>query len=375
MNQTAIPATAPMPVLVAPPVAPSVAASRSVPFGRDVVVLGLGFAAVLFIVSSVIWWVVTGIDPVTTALPKLVGISADAVLAVLISLVLWRMSARRLGIKALVACLLSLIGAFVSAVVDRGLQIYMTQPDVAPIDPQYFASVVTFTTSELFGWSCLYLALQYASQIRETERRLAEARQLAVSAQLRALQYQVSPHFLFNTLNSVAGLIEEGAAQPASDMVLRLAVFLRKTLALDPLSDMPLEAEIALQLDYLAIEEVRFSDRLAVHLDLPADLQTALVPALILQPLVENAIKHGVSRCPGRADLAIGAARRPGDRLLVWIENPIPEAEAEAQDGMGIGLRNVAERLATRYPGNASCAARVIAPGRLRTELDLPVLR
>ena len=346
------------------------------PFGRDVVMLGIGFAVTLFFVSSLVWWA-AGFDPVATALPKLVGLTADAVLAVLISLVLWRMSACPLGLKALVACLLSLVGACISAVVDRSLQIYMTRPDAAPIDPQYVASVVTFTTSELFGWSCLYLALQYSAQIREAERRLAEARQQAMTAQLRALQYQVSPHFLFNTLNSVAGLIEEGASAPASDMVLRLAAFLRKTLALDPLSDMTLADEIALQLDYLAIEETRFSDRLAVHLQLPPETRTALVPALILQPLVENAIKHGIARTPGPADLKIGAALAPQGRLRIWIENPVPatDDEAAAQDGMGIGLRNVAQRLATRYGADATCSARIVAPGRLRTQLELPVLR
>ena len=270
--------------LPAAPVPPS----RPAPFGRDVVVLGLGFAGTLFIVASLIWWM-AGFDPVASALPKLVGMAADATLAIIISLVLWRISAMRLGVKALVACLLSLIGACVSAVVDRGLQIYMTRPDVAPIDPQYVASVVTFTTSELFGWSCLYLALQYASQIRETERRLAEARQLAATAQLRALQYQVSPHFLFNTLNSVAGLIEEGAREPARDMVLRLAGFLRRTLALDPLSDVALKDEIALQLDYLAIEELRFSDRLALRVDLPPDAARVPVPALIWMICPPNA--------------------------------------------------------------------------------------
>lgn len=358
--------------LPAAPVPPS----RPAPFGRDVVVLGLGFAGTLFIVASLIWWM-AGFDPVASALPKLVGMAADATLAIIISLVLWRISAMRLGVKALVACVLSLIGACVSAVVDRGLQIYMTRPDVAPIDPQYVASVVTFTTSELFGWSCLYLALQYASQIRETERRLAEARQLAATAQLRALQYQVSPHFLFNTLNSVAGLIEEGAREPARDMVLRLAGFLRRTLALDPLSDVALKDEIALQLDYLAIEELRFSDRLALRVDLPPDAARVPVPALILQPLIENAIKHGVARTPGRADLEIGAEVGPGGRLALWIENPVPAAPdgTGAPEGMGIGLRNVSDRLATRFPGDAACTARIVAPGRLRTQLDLPVPR
>lgn len=338
--------------------------------------VGLGFAVTLFVISSVIWGL-AGIDPVRSALPKVAGITADAIMAVLISLILWRIAGMGLGQKALVACLLSLIGAVLSGFVDRGLQIYMTQPDPAPFSMDYFASVVTFTTAELFGWSCLYLALQYSAQMRETERRLAQARQQAIAAQMRALQYQINPHFLFNTLNSVAGLIEEGASVPARDMVLRLAAFLRKTLALDPSSDMPLADEIALQRDYLAIEEARFSDRLTVRLRVQPGIGTALVPALILQPLVENAIKHGVARVPDQAMLEIGAEERPQGRLRLWVENPVPArlSGQDAPDGMGIGLKNVAERLAARHPGNALLDARIVAQGRLRVEIDLPMQR
>ncbi|WP_416911769.1 sensor histidine kinase [Paracoccus sp. (in: a-proteobacteria)] len=353
----------------------SPAAIRPDPLGRDVIRLGLAFAATLFLVSSVIWGF-AGIDPVQSALPKVVGISADAVMAVAISLVLWRMAASRLGVKALVACILSLAGATVSAMVDRGLQIHMTRPDAAPFDPQYFASVLTFTTAELFGWSCLYLALQYNAQIRETEQRLAKARQQATEAQLRALQYQVNPHFLFNTLNSVAGLIEEGSPAPARDMVLRLAGFLHRTLALDPLTELPLGEEIALQRDYLQIEKVRFSDRLTVMIALDPSVAQALVPALVLQPLIENAIRHGVARTPGQARLDIIARPEGKGRMLIRVENPTPAGDDSPAPGMGIGLRNVAARLAAAHPdGATSCEICAIAPGRLRVDLQLPLRR
>lgn len=348
---------------------------RAPAFGREVIVLGLCFAAALFVISSVIWGLV-GIDPVRSALPKLVGLSADALIAIAISLVLWRLAERRLSLKAWLACLMSLAGATLSALVDRGLQLFMTRPDPAPFDPQYFVSVLTFTTAELFGWSCLYLALQYSAQIRETERRLAEARQQATAAQLRALQYQVNPHFLFNTLNSVAGLIEEGASGPASDMVLRLAAFLRRTLALDPSADLRLRDEIALQLDYLEIEKARFPDRLQLDLRLGPDTETALVPALIMQPLVENAIKHGIARTPGHTLLEIAAELSADGSLRLWVENPVPrDGDADAPDGMGIGLRNVAARLAARHPGGSAFRAEIVAPNRLRVELRLPILR
>lgn len=344
---------------------------RSPAFGREVAKLALAFAAVYFLVASLVWGLAGG-DPLVTAGPKLIGMAGDAVLAAGVTWALWRLRRRSLGLKALVAIALSLSAAPVSALIDRGMEVWCTWPDVAPFNPTIFAQVVIFTTSELFGWSCLYLALQYNAQTRDAERRLAAAREEALAAQMRALHYQVNPHFLFNTLNSIAGLVEEDAALPARDMALRLAGFLRRTLTLDPAQDLPLEEEAALQMAYLAIEEVRFADRLELRLSLAAEVRGALVPALILQPLVENAIKHGVARTPGRALLEIGAARA-GEGLCIWVENPAP-LSGEPAEGLGIGLANVGARLAARWPGAAGCAARSVGTGRIRTEIRLPLI-
>ncbi|MCB1351424.1 MAG: histidine kinase [Rhodobacteraceae bacterium] len=341
-------------------------------FSREVKILGLSFALVLFVIASIVWGL-AGIDPVETAIPKLVGILGDALLAVTITLVLWRIRHLSLGLKALAAIAMSLAAAPVSALIDWGFHAVCVYPEPVPFNPEYFAQVVVFTTSELFGWSCLYLALQYSAQVRASERHLAAVRQQATEAQLRALQYQVNPHFLFNTLNTISGLIEEGENRSANEMVLGLAGFLRKTLALDPLSDLPLGAEIALQRDYLRIEETRFSDRLSVRIDVAPAAQRALVPALLLQPLIENAIRHGVARTPGRAELEIGARIEPGETLAIWVENPVPEAGGATATGLGIGLRNVGERLSARHPGHAtSCAFGPAGPGRVRVELRMP---
>lgn len=341
-------------------------------FSREVRVLGLSFALALFVIASIVWGL-AGIDPVQSAVPKLIGIAGDALLAAAITLVLWRIRHLPLGVKAIGAIVMSLAAAPISGMIDWGLHIAVVSPEPVPFNPEYFAQVVIFTTSELFGWSCLYLALQYSTQIREAERHMALLQQQAITAQLRALQYQVNPHFLFNTLNAISGLIEEGEAQPANDMVLRLAGFLRKTLLLDPLSDLRLEDELALQMVYLGIEQARFSDRLTVHSDIDAPARQALVPALLLQPLIENALRHGVARTPGRAEVLI-AARVVSDRILsIQIENPVPQGTAFPTEGMGIGLKNVADRLATRYLGSqTSCTLDLIAPDRLRVELRMP---
>ena len=345
--------------------------SPPTPFGREVAMLGLAFAATLFVVSSVVWGI-AGVDPIESALGKMVGICGDTILAVLITLVLWKMREFRLGIKAFVACFLSLLAAPVSGFLDWGIHIFCVWPQPVPFNPQYFAQVVVFTTSELFGWCCLYLALQYNTQMRITESRLAAAREEALSAQMLALQYQVNPHFLFNTLNSVTGLVEEGSNEQARDMVLRLATFLRRTLALDPMDDVRLDAEIALQLEYLGIEETRFSDRMSVRLEVDPSIGMARVPGLILQPLVENAIKHGVACTPGRAEILIGANRDETGMLRVWVENPVPLNDTGRTRGMGIGLANVGKRLASRYPGTAGITIGSVAPGRNRAEIKLP---
>jgi two-component system, LytTR family, sensor kinase len=358
------------PILPDPPDAPSG------PFTRDVVKLGLGFAVALFLVSSFVWSLV-GFDPVASALGKLIGLGVDSLLAITITVILWLLRDFALGLKAIAACLLSLALAPLSALADRGLQLYYMAPVVPPIDPTYIAQVVIFTTSELFGWSCLYLALQYSRQIRAAERRIAAAQQQAIGAQMRALHYQVNPHFLYNTLNSLAGLIEEDQRAVACDMILKLGDYLRQTLTLDPEHDIPLGDEIALQMLYIGIEQIRFSDRLNVRLDVDPATRDLLVPPLILQPLIENAMKHGISRVTGRADLVIGARQSPDGQLHLRVENTAPSPDLAAPDpaapeGLGIGLANVRDRLAMLWPGLAALETGPAEGGRHCTELVFP---
>lgn len=336
--------------------------------------LALAFALALFVVSSLVWWP-AGADPLVTAPAKMIAILGDALLAAAITFVLWKMQRFRLGTKALVGCAMALALSPISALIDWGLHAWFVYPARVPFDPGYFAQVIVYTTSELFGWSCLYLALDYSNRTRQSERRLAQLRQEALSAQMRALQYQVNPHFLFNTLNSIAGLIEEGASEPAAAMVTHLAAYLRRTLELDPMGEVSLLQEIELQLEYLHIEQMRFAGRLELDVRLDPDVAQVPVPPLILQPLVENAIKHGVSQVPGRSTLTIAAAAGPDGRLHIRVENALPEGETAASDGLGIGLANVRSRLEARSPGAAGLDVTPIGGGRMRVEITLPGAR
>ena len=223
-----------------------------------------------------------------------------------------------------------------------------------------------------FGWSCLFISLVFSFELHERGRRLAAAREEALSAQMRALRYQVNPHFLFNTLNSIAGLIEEGSATQAERMVLSLSTFLRTTLALDPMHDVPLADEIALQAEYLEIERERFSDRMAFSIDMPKDVRGALVPSLILQPLVENAIKHGVGVSLAHTRIRISARRRDG-RLWLAVENDLhASAPDHVPAGFGIGLRNVAERIRVRFGEAGGLRVDTGGGAHFRAEIELP---
>jgi LytS/YehU family sensor histidine kinase len=226
------------------------------------------------------------------------------------------------------------------------------------------------------AWASLFLSLRYAAEVQALVRRSMELRAAAQAAELRALRYQVNPHFLFNTLNSLSSLILTDKREQAERMVLNLATFFRTSLTGNPTEDVPLEEEIALQRLYLDIEAVRFPERLHVSIDIPESLGAAHVPGLILQPLVENAVKHGVSRTPGPVTIAI-TARQRGDELILAVENCAVGAACEPGrlEGNGVGLRNVRDRLAARFGEAAACRWLAPAPGRFRVELAMPLVR
>src|SRR3712207_1257976 len=143
-----------------------------------------------------------------------------------------------------------------------------------------------FVIGELIPWlftGAGLVALTFYRDVQARERQLADTQRLAQDAQLLALRYQINPHFLFNTLNSISALVLDDRKEDAEDMLLRLSAFFRQTLAIDPAQSITLAQEIELQRTYLAIEQRRFGDMLRVEVAMPAALATALVPSLILQ--------------------------------------------------------------------------------------------
>ncbi len=228
----------------------------------------------------------------------------------------------------------------------------------------------------LLAWAALYLALGYAETARAAERREGEYRRAAKSAELRSLRYQVNPHFLFNTLNSLSALVLTGKTQAAETMIQTISTFYRRSLAGDPTADVPLAEEIRLQRLYLEIEAVRFPDRLRTRFEIPPELEQACVPGMILQPLVENSVKYAVAGLSRPVTVTL-AAREEHGRLVLTVSDDGPGTASSvgtAGNGCGIGLQNVRDRLAARFGTEASVVSGATGAG-YATIVRLPLVR
>ncbi|MEY4721985.1 MAG: hypothetical protein RIQ46_1710 [Pseudomonadota bacterium] len=222
----------------------------------------------------------------------------------------------------------------------------------------------------LLAWAALYLALANAEQARLAERRAGEHARAAKAAELRSLRYQVNPHFLFNTLNSLSALVMTGKNDRAERMIQTLATFYRRGLSEDPTADHPLAEEIELQKLYLEIEAVRFPDRLRTNLAIPAGLAQVMVPGMILQPLVENSVKYAVAASRDPVTITV-SAREDGGMVEVVVSDDGPGISHAGTNGFGIGLSNVRDRLAARFGAEASVDSGP-AGGGYRTVIRLP---
>ncbi|MBA2466239.1 MAG: histidine kinase [Sphingomonas sp.] len=223
-----------------------------------------------------------------------------------------------------------------------------------------------------FSWTAAYLALSYSITVQEQERHAATLAVNAREAQVRALRYQINPHFLFNTLNAIAALIRDAPAK-GEQMVVQLSDFFRRSLAVNPMEDVSLAEEVELQRLYLEIERTRFPDRLRFDVALDAGSAEARVPALLLQPLIENAVKHGVARSAGSTCIRIRARVDEPDVEIV-VENNAA-AEGPGSPGEKVGLQNVAERLRSRFGDQASLTSGPIEAGGFRNTLRIPLRR
>jgi hypothetical protein len=216
-----------------------------------------------------------------------------------------------------------------------------------------------------------YHALAYNHELRERDLRQARLEASLAQAQLEALQGKLHPHFLFNTLNSIGALIRDQPAA-AEQMLGNLSALLRASLNAEPSRQVTLENELALVRQYVSIQQMRFQDRLSVHVEAAPDALAAYVPHLILQPLVENAIRHGIAPRDAAGTVRIGAGRT-GDRLHLIVEDDgLGLQHGAATEGTGIGLAGTRARLEQLYAGRATVALQPRTPTGVVATLDLP---
>jgi len=216
----------------------------------------------------------------------------------------------------------------------------------------------------------MVFALDHSRAVADRERRIAILDRTAHQAKLRALRYQLNPHFMFNTLNSIITLVGRGDNADAERMIEDLSDFLRDTLALDPSEDIRLDRELELQQRYLAIEMRRFPRRLEVILDVEPETARALVPSLILQPLTENVIRHAVATSRDPILLTIGA-RRSAEQLHLTVRNTLSSGGC-GTGGTKVGLANVAERLRARFNEHCTFAVGSQSGGDFVAEIRIP---
>jgi len=205
---------------------------------------------------------------------------------------------------------------------------------------------------------------------RMQERRLSAARLAAGQAQLRALRYQVNPHFLFNTLNAISSLISCGRGSQARAMMQQLSEYLRSSEGAETETQGQLADELAGIEAYLAIERVRFGNRLDVRTECPEWLLRAEIPSLLLQPLIENAVKHAVAPSGERVTISVRATAQQ-DRLLLTVEDN--GKKGKSTHGLGVGHRNIATRLRLLY-GNAASLQTESGGWGFRARITLPLV-
>ncbi|KPF63860.1 sensor histidine kinase [Porphyrobacter sp. AAP60] len=244
----------------------------------------------------------------------------------------------------------------------------------------------------LGGWSALYYAINFFLTVEQQADRLERLEAQATAAQLAMLRYQLNPHFLFNTLNSISTLVLLKQTEPANAMLTRLSGFLRHTLIAEPGSQVTLAQEIETLQLYLDIERMRFEERLRTHFEIDDAAMDAQLPSMLLQPLVENAIKYAVSPQEEGARISL-TARVIGDRLRLTIEDTGPGVDEplrfEARDpselrappvpgrpvSTGVGLANIRNRLAQAYGDKHLFETRSEAGGGFVVLIEIPFTR
>ena len=216
--------------------------------------------------------------------------------------------------------------------------------------------------------------IQFQIRAQQEALKSLELQKQLSTAHLRALQMQLEPHFLFNTLNAITTLVELERSKEAAEMLSHLNAILKSTLKRTTPEKVLLSQELEIMENYLAIEQVRFADRLRIEIKADPSALDGLVPCFLLQPIVENAIRHGIANCENEG-LVEASARRDGSMLHLRIRDSGPGLSAHPQNGHGIGLSNIRERLTHFYQGEYMMRAQPVDTGGFEVAIAIPYER
>jgi len=291
---------------------------------------------------------------VLVLIEALTGFSISLILAVIYRYLINRRPLVTWGSTVVVLA----IAVSIFALLDSWV-IGLTRPESNVSFVQRFVGIFIWPLALLGAWSALYYAINYFLQVEEQADRLERLEAQATSAQLAMLRYQLNPHFLFNTLNSISTLVLLKQTEPANAMLTRLSSFLRHTLVSQPGGKVTVLQEVETLKLYLDIERMRFEERLRTVFRIDPAAAGALIPSLLLQPLVENAIKYAVSPQEEGARISL-TAQVLGNRLRLIVADTGPGLQARATDrryehgpdghvSTGVGLANIRNRLAQAY--------------------------
>ena len=336
--------------------------------------LGWGGAMLLRAVSSI-----ANAQPwsflVIVVIATITGFSISLIMSVIYRAVMNRRPIVTWGVTALVLPLSVGLYAFIDSWV---ISLYRQGGDAS--FAQLFVGVFYLDLTLLISWTGLYYAINFFLQVEEQNDQLMRLEAQATSAQLAMLRYQLNPHFLFNTLNSISTLVLLKQTEPANAMLSRLSSFLRYTLVNEPTARVTVAQEIETLKLYLDIELMRFEERLRTEFRIEDAARNALMPSLLLQPLVENAIKYAVSPLEYGAEITI-EAQLVGSMLRVTVSDTGPGLQpgtdpstvfGVSSDSTGIGLANIRDRLAQAYGENQRFDISNRAEGGFQVVLELP---
>ncbi|PZQ57337.1 MAG: hypothetical protein DI570_19850 [Phenylobacterium zucineum] len=305
------------------------------------------------------------------------GMAAFGFLAcMLIGRILSAIADQSITRRLVAAVVLSVTGGFAYSFFNYGV-FYVFNPlwGVEPLSPVSVAVTASTFFWTFISWCALYFAIRYEEELKEKNLRLVSAQALAMDAQNRMLRYQINPHFLFNTLNALSSLILAKENERAERVVLSLSSFLRHTLEKELPDKAPLADEIEAQRQYLLIEQARFEDRLNYVEDIPVELRDVLAPSLILQPLVENAVKYGVARSNAPVTIQIRAEADGGRLRLTVTDDGASTNGAQAPPKLGLGLENVRRRLDLIYGKAAALTCGPRQPTGFLASVEIPLER